>query len=151
MNRNRKYLATVTTILLVLLLLAGCSLPLPVATVPQSAHEPASRIYFTAPTDGATVSSPVQVVMSGEFFTVEPAGTIRPGAGHLHILVDNDCITPGQVIPKDETHLHFGAGQLTAELELAPGEHKLCLQAADGAHFARPGEGMVETITITVE
>lgn len=151
MNRNRQHLATVTLILLLLFLLAGCSIPLPVAAGTQPSHAPVSRIYFTSPTDGATVSSPVQVVMSGEFFTVEPAGTIHPGAGHLHILVDNDCITPGQVIPKDETHLHFGAGQLTAELELAPGEHMLCLQAADGAHFALPGEGMVETITITVE
>ncbi|MBX3001845.1 MAG: DUF4399 domain-containing protein [Caldilineaceae bacterium] len=147
MFRNHQLMATM--ILLALLLLAGCSIPIPVA--PQPAHASTSRVFFTTPADGTTVSSPVQVSMSGEFFTVEPAGTIHPGAGHLHILVDSECIAPGQVIIKDETHIHYGAGQLTAELELTPGEHTLCLQAADGAHFALSGEGMTETITITVE
>ena len=33
---------------------------------------------------------------------------------------------------------------------LEPGTHTLCLQAADGAHTALPGEGMTHTISITV-
>jgi hypothetical protein len=151
MNRKKQLLAKAIVILLVLALLAGCVLPLPIATDPQVASVPASRVYFTAPADGATVTSPVQVTMSGEFFTVEPVGAIHPGAGHLHIMVDTDCIAPGMVIAKDETHLHYGAGQLAAELALAPGKHTLCLQAADGAHIALPGEGMTETITVMVE
>ncbi len=109
-------------------------------------------VRFTEPRDGANVAAPVRVVMSAENFTVEPAGdgTIHDGAGHLHIMVDTPCIAAGQTVPKDETHLHFGDGSTETELALAPGEHTLCLQAADGAHTALPGEGMTHTISVTV-
>ena len=33
-------------------------------------------------------------------------------------MVDTDCVAAGQGVPKDETHLHFGQGQLEAELDL---------------------------------
>ena len=51
-------------------------------------------------------------------------------------MVDTDCVPVGQGIPKDEAHLHSGQGQMEAELELAPDEHTLCPQAADGAHVS---------------
>jgi hypothetical protein len=57
----------------------------------------------------------------------------------------------GEVVIKDETHLHYGQGQLEAELTLTPGQHTLCLQAANGAHIALPGAGMTQKVTITVE
>jgi hypothetical protein len=66
-------------------------------------------------------------------------------------MVDTDCVAAGQGVPKDETHLHYGQGQLEAELELAPGPHTLCLQAADGLHVALPGAGMTQMIAITVD
>jgi hypothetical protein len=66
-------------------------------------------------------------------------------------MVDTDCLAAGQVVPKDDTHLHYGKGQLEAELALPPGLHTLCLQAADGAHIALAGEGMTQRITITVK
>lgn len=109
-------------------------------------------VRFTEPRDGATANAPVRVVMSAKNFTVEPAGdgSIHDGAGHLHIMVDTPCIAAGQTVPKDETHLHFGDGSTETELALEPGTHTLCLQAADGAHTALPGEGMTHTINITV-
>jgi hypothetical protein len=110
-----------------------------------------ARVFFSSPADGATVSSPVHVTWGAENFTVEPAGEVKAGAGHLHIMVDADCIPAGQVVPKDDTHVHYGQGQLEADLELAPGAHKLCLQAADGAHIALAGEGMTHVINITVK
>ncbi len=137
---------------IMIFVLAGCVMPLPMVTT--QTHEmaaPLSKVYFVEPVDGATVSGPINVVLGGEYFTVEPAGTIHPGAGHLHIMVDADCMAAGQVIPKDETHLHYGAGQLTAALELPAGKHTLCLQAADGAHFALAEDGMTQQITVTVE
>ena len=91
------------------------------------------------------------VTMQAENFTIEPAGERKPGAGHLHIIVDAECIKPGQDIPKDETHLHYGEGQLEADLDLTPGTHTLCLQAGDGQHIALRGEGMTQKITITVK
>lgn len=112
----------------------------------------APRVYFTSPADGAAVTSPVEVTMAAENFTVQPADAgINPGAGHLHIMVDTACLAAGEAIPKDDTHLHYGGGQVEAELDLAPGTHTLCLQAADGAHIALEGAGLQQTISVTVE
>ena len=97
--------------------------------------------------DGDTVSSPVAVTMEASNFEIEPAGEVRDGAGHFHILVDLGCMGPGETIPKDETHVHFGDGSTEAELELAPGEHTLCLQVGDGAHAALP---LVHFVTVVV-
>jgi MFS family permease len=111
-----------------------------------------ARVRFSEPRDGASVSAPVKVVMAAENFTIEPTGdgTVHDGAGHLHIMVDTPCIVAGETIPRDDSHLHFGDGSTETELALASGTHTLCLQAADGAHTALPGDGMTHTITITV-
>ncbi|MGH8976336.1 MAG: DUF4399 domain-containing protein [Acidimicrobiia bacterium] len=95
-----------------------------------------AAVSFTEPADGATVTAPVKVKMQATNFTIEPAGEVKAGAGHFHIIVDADCIATGQVIPKDDTHLHYGMAQTEAELTLAAGKHTLCLQAGDGAHTA---------------
>ena len=126
----------------ILIVTAGCGSP-------GSTARP--RVSFSSPADGATVTGPVHVTLAAENFTVEPAGEVKPGAGHLHIMVDTACLAAGEVITKDDTHLHYGQGQLEADLELAPGAHTLCLQAADGAHTALAGHGMTQQITITVE
>ena len=123
-------------------LLAACAVATP-GTAP--------RVFFTSPADGATVSSPVHVTLGAEHFTVEPAGAIKPGAGHLHIAVDAPCLAAGSTIPKDAQHLHYGQAQLAADLELTPGKHTLCLQAADGAHTALAGAGLTQQITLTVK
>jgi hypothetical protein len=112
---------------------------------------PAPRVFFTAPADGSTVRAPIRVTFGAENFVVEPAGEVKAGAGHLHVMVDTDCLPAGQVIPNDETHLHFGKAQLEADLDLAIGAHTLCLQAADGAHTALAGDGLTHIIRITVE
>ena len=81
---------------------------------------------------------------------VEPAGEVRAGAGHMHILLDTDFVEVGQVIPLGDQHLHFGQGQLTTTLELPPGGHVLRLQFADGAHIALEGEEYRDIITVMV-
>ncbi len=107
-------------------------------------------VRFVAPVDGAVVPPRFDVVMAAEGLTIEPAGEIHEGAGHFHILVDTDFVAPGEVVPFDDYHLHFGKGQLTATLELAPGVHVLRLQVANGAHFALEGEQYRAEITVTV-
>lgn len=131
-------------IVLLALVLAGCA---PVAAPAASAP----RVFFTNVEDGASVTSPVKLTMSGEGFTIEPAGAVNAGAGHLHIMVDAPCVEPGLGIPKDDAHLHYGQGQMEAELALAPGRHTLCLQAADGNHIALAGDGMSQIVDIVVE
>ncbi|MBW7882003.1 MAG: DUF4399 domain-containing protein, partial [Caldilineaceae bacterium] len=118
------------------LLVAGCT-----SAVPQA---PQARVYFVTPATGAVVASPVRVTWGAETFIVEPAGEVKAGHGHLHIMVDTECVEVGHGIPKDETHLHYGQGQLEADLALAKGDHTLCLQAADGNHIALAGPGMTE-------
>jgi hypothetical protein len=104
-------------------------------------------VAFLDPAPGATVASPVALKLAAFNFVVEPAGAVREGAGHLHVMVDTPCVTPGQVIPKDEQHVHLGAGQTETDLTLAPGDHTLCLQAGDGQHTALD---ITRQLTITV-
>ena len=111
----------------------------------------APSVRFAEPADGATVSSPFEVAMEATGLVVEPSGEINEGAGHFHILVDTEFIAAGEVIPTDEQHLHYGKGQTAISLELAPGEHTLRLQFADGAHIALDGEAYRDTITVVVE
>ena len=107
-----------------------------------------AAVSFVEPTDGAAVASPVPVRMQATGLQLEPAGAVREGAGHLHIMVDTPCVTPGQVIPADDAHKHYGQAQTETTLELPPGQHTLCRQAGDGAHTAL---GLTEEITITVQ
>jgi hypothetical protein len=99
------------------------------------------------------VDSPVPFKFGAQNFVVEPVGdgVVHEGAGHLHLTVDADCVAPGEVIPKASPHIHFGDGSTEIDVELEPGTHRLCLQAADGQHVALAGEGMTEEITITVK
>lgn len=139
-----KYTAQSAFALALLLLVAG----LTAYAAPVASQ---ARVFFTSPSDGATVTSPVKVTMGAESFVIEPAGKVKVGAGHLHIIVDTDCVASGEVVPADAAHLHYGKGQLEAELALSPGTHTLCLQAADGAHIALAGAGMTQKITLTVK
>ena len=87
--------------------------------------------------------------MATDNFIVEPASNgVGEGRGHLHIMIDTPCIQARLTVPPDDQHLHFGQAQTTATLDLEPGEHTLCLQAADGSHTALP---LTHEITITVE
>ena len=139
----RRYVRTLPVVAAVIL--AGCG------AAGTGSGSTAPRVTFEEPKDGQTVSSLVKVKLHVDNFTVEPAGPVKAGHGHLHITVDTDCVVAGQVIPKDDRHIHYGKGQTEADLQLAPGQHRLCLQAADGAHVALGGDGMRQSITITVE
>ena len=120
------------------------------AAVEESAEVAEVAVYFVSPADGDMVGTSVDVVMGADGLTIEPSGEINEGAGHMHILVDTDFIEPGEVIPNDETHLHYGDGSVETTIELTPGEHVLRLQFADGAHIALDGEQYQDEITITV-
>jgi hypothetical protein len=111
-----------------------------------------NRVMLVAPEDGATVSSPFSVTWAATGLIIETAGqAIRPEGGHLHLLVDEEFVDAGEVIPTDASHLHFGRGQTSVQLELQPGEYTLRLQMANGAHLAYDGEQYQDEITITVE
>lgn len=100
--------------------------------------------------DGATLSSPFVLEMGVAGMEVEPKGAPREGFGHHHLLVNDNFAPEGTVIVADETHIHYGGGQTSDSVFLAPGDYKLTLQFADGMHVSY-GEAWSKSINITVE
>ncbi|MCA9539917.1 MAG: DUF4399 domain-containing protein [Myxococcales bacterium] len=112
----------------------------------------APKVSFVEPADGAKVTSPFKVGFGLEGLTVRPAmeDAKDKTSGHHHIVVDGQPVPLGQVVPTDDTHIHFGKGQTEAELTLPAGKHTLTLQLADGAHRSY-GAALSATITVEVE
>ena len=110
-----------------------------------------AKVYFKNLKNGQTVKSPFKVEMGVKNIKVDSAGNIVAGEGHHHILIDaGDSVATGQVIPKDEQHMHFGKGQTSVTLTLPPGKHRLTLQLADGIHRSY-GSQLSATIEVTVK
>ncbi len=114
------------------------------------AHAQDAGVFFVEPKDGATVPQEFKVVMGVKGKTVAPAGEIKEGTGHHHLLIDTAPVKEGDVIPVDAQHVHFGKGQTETMLKLAPGRHTLQLQFADGAHRSF-GPAMASTIHVVVK
>ena len=108
------------------------------------------QVFFKWPKDGSTVGSPVFIDMGLEGMIVEPAGKVKSGFGHHHLLINQKFWPEGSVIPTSDTTLHYGQGQTDTSIELDPGTYILSLQFADGVH-ASYGEKMSATIKINVE
>ncbi len=109
-----------------------------------------SRIYFANLEDGATISSPAFIEFGAEGIQVEPAGEVKEGYGHHHIIINGGVIPMGEAVPADDTHIHYGGGQTGDTLDLPAGTHTLILQFADGIHRSY-GEPLSATISVTVE
>ncbi len=112
--------------------------------------ETTNKVFFKWPKDGSTVASPVFIDMGLEGMLIEPAGVVKEGYGHHHILINQKFWPEGEVIPTSDTTLHFGMGQTDATIELDPGRYIVSLQFADGVHVSF-GELMSESIEINVE
>ncbi len=110
----------------------------------------AASVSFVSPTDGDTVGSEFMVQMAVDGMQLRPAGEVVEGTGHHHLIVDGGPLEAGTPVPSDATHLHFGKGQSETTLKLAPGEHTLTLQFADGKHRSY-GPGMSRTIKVHVK
>ncbi|MGY3450419.1 DUF4399 domain-containing protein [Bradyrhizobium sp. USDA 4353] len=109
-------------------------------------------VYFISPTDGDTVKSPFWCRFGLRNMGVTHAGDSFSNTGHHHLLIDNDeRISPGEPIPQDKKHLHYGGGETEALIELPPGKHTLQLVMGDGMHFNFDPPLMSKKITITVE
>lgn len=100
--------------------------------------------------------SVVEWEATAENYEIEPADEgVNPDAGHLHAIVDADPVAVGEVIPTDDTHVHFGDGSTSGEIDLAEqlgdgyeaGEHTIYVQVGTGTHRATAiqAEATVET------
>lgn len=110
-----------------------------------------AKVYFLAPADGATVSSPVTVVFGLSGMGVAPAGTQIENTGHHHLLIDEPTVDLTVPLPTTDQVKHFGAGQTETTLQLKPGKHTLQLVFGDWKHQAFNPTLASEKITITVK
>lgn len=125
--------------------------PAPKPSTSPRTPAPDARLYIIYPWDGAQIRGEFWVRFGLRNMGVTQAGSLAPNAGHHHLLVDaTDEIDPEEPIPTDNKHLHFGAGQTEARLELPPGKHTLQLVLGDSEH--RPFKPMLisKKVTITV-
>lgn len=135
----------------ILLALAGLALAIPgVAAAQQRAMPDTARVYVLWPPDGAVVRGPFWVRMGLANAGIAPAGVERDGTGHHHILVDVPLPPLDEPIPNDRNHLHFGAGQTEARLDLPPGKHTIQLMLGDENHVPHKPPLFSRPITITV-
>ncbi len=107
-------------------------------------------VFFANLKDGQTITSSFKLKMGVKGMEVKPAGTLKEGTGHHHLVIDESFVEKGSVVTKDATHIHFGKGQTEHELLLSPGKHTLTLQFADGAHQSY-GKELSKTITVEVQ
>ena len=126
---------------------------LPVAAQSQGTRAPADAfLYIIWPPDGATLKRAFWCRFGLRNMGVTQAGSSAPNSGHHHLLIDvNDPIDPNEPIPQDKTHLHFGAGQTEARIDLPPGKHTLQLVLGDPKHYPFNPPVISKKITITVK
>ena len=107
-------------------------------------------VSFVEPANGAVVSSPFTVKFAVTGMEVKPAGDITANTGHHHLLINADPVKLGDVVPVDDTHIHFGKGQTETEVKLPPGNYTLTMQFANGLHQSY-GPAMSNSIKVTVK
>ncbi len=110
-----------------------------------------ARAYIIWPSDGT-------VIKGGKFWLrmglqgigVAPAGVDKPYTGHHHLLINADIPPLDEPIPNNAKHIHFGAGQTEARIELPPGRHTLQLLLGDLDHVAHDPPVTSQRITVIV-
>lgn len=108
-------------------------------------------LYIISPQDGATVKGAFWCRFGLRHMRVVPAGDDAPRSGHHHLLVDVDAPTDAsEPIPLDKRHIHFGAGETEALIELPPGKHTLQLVLGDAKHYPFKPPVVSKKITIWV-
>lgn len=110
-----------------------------------------AKVYIIWPSDG-------QVIAGGKFWLrmglrnagLAPAGVVRPGTGHHHVIIDSDLPPFDDEIPADRNHRHFGGGQSEFRVELPPGQHTIQLLLGDHDHIPHNPPLASKKITVVV-
>jgi hypothetical protein len=116
----------------------------------STASPAGAAVYFIGLKNGDTLPPKATIHFGLHGMGVAPAGSDRENSGHHHLLIDTELPPLDQPIPNDFNHLHFGAGQTEADIELTPGEHTLQLLLGDKAHIPHSPPVMSELIRIRV-
>ena len=135
--------------LLVLVLFVGCAGQTGGGSTSSSTAGKALAIV--KPATLSNVSSPLQVCMATNGYTVEPAKKgVNPGKGHHHLIIDTDIPTDlSKPVAKDDTHIHMGDGSTCKTINLAKGQHTITALFAQGNHvpFNPP---VTDSVTVSV-
>src|SRR5689334_15628836 len=98
----------------------------------ETAAPPNAYLYIGWPQDGTVITKhPFRVWFGLRNMGVAPKDVKFPNTGHHHLLIDTPLPPMDQVIPSDRNHLHFGAGETEAMVDLPPGKHTLQLIMGD--------------------
>jgi hypothetical protein len=134
-------------------LLAAASMAQPRAAFAKG--KPAAKdaqLYFVWPQVGATIKGAFWCRFGLRGMGVTHAGDNYQNSGHHHLLVDVDePLNPDEPIPQDKAHMHFGAGQTEARIELPPGKHTLQLVLGDAEHYPFVPPVVSKKITIRIK
>ena len=135
--------------LLVLVLFVGCAGQTGGGSTSSSSAGKALAIV--KPATLSNVSSPLQVCMATNGYTVEPAKKgVNPGKGHHHLIIDTDIPADlSKPVAKDDTHIHIGDGSTCKTINLAKGQHTITALFAQGNHvpFNPP---VTDSVTVSV-
>jgi uncharacterized protein DUF4399 len=128
---------------------AALAVPLPSALATPRPED--ASLYIISPHDGARIRGAFWCRFGLRNMGVTHAGDSTPNLGHHHLLIDvTEPLNPNEPIPQDKNHLHFGAGQTEARIDLPPGKHTLQLVLGDANHVPFTPPLVSKKITITV-
>jgi hypothetical protein len=109
-------------------------------------------LYFIWPHDGAVIKGAFWCRFGLRGMGVTHAGDNFQNSGHHHLLIDvNEPLNPDEPIAQDKAHLHFGAGQTEARIELPPGRHTLQLVLGDADHYPFVPPVVSKKITVRIK
>ena len=109
-----------------------------------------AEVHFVGLKDGDRLPPKATIRFGLRGMGVAPAGLDRANSGHHHLLIDTELPPLDQPIPNDFNHLHFGAGQTEAEINLKPGSHTLQLLFGDKDHIPHNPPLMSPRIRVVV-
>jgi len=123
----------------------------PLGAAAQTGAPTDAYLYIIWPQDGQRIRGGFWCRFGLRNMGIARAGDKTDNAGHHHLLVDApDALKPGDVIPSDKNHMHFGAGQTEARIELPAGKHTLQLVLGDAEHKVFNPPVVSKKVTITV-
>jgi hypothetical protein len=121
------------------------------ATAPgRTASLPDSEVYFIGLPNGSVIPQNLTVRFGLRNMGVAPAGVVKAGTGHHHLIIDRPTPALGEPIASDPNHLHFGRGETEKKITLAPGRHTLQLVLGDQDHIPHDPPVMSQRIEVRV-
>jgi hypothetical protein len=108
-------------------------------------------LAIVKPATLSNVSSPLQVCMATNGYTVEPAKKgVNPGKGHHHLIIDTDIPADlSKPVAKDDTHIHMGDGSTCKTINLTKGQHTITALFAQGNHVPY-NPPVTDSVTVNV-